>query len=53
MASKDERKQDSEYQSWLQETDSRDTDTNYKWFHTEEKDSADFINEHKSWWNKF
>ena len=53
MASKDERKKDSEYQSWLNQTDKKDTKLNNEWYHTPEKERSDFIKEHKSWWNKF
>ena len=53
MATKEERKRDSEYQSWLKETDLKDTKLNHEWYHTPEEKSSEFIKNHKSWWEKF
>lgn len=53
MATKDERKRDGSYQQWLKDTDKKDTKTNHEWYHTEDKDRASFIKDHKSWWKNF
>ena len=46
------RKYDAGYQQWLDDADLEDTKENYEWYKCKDKDRAQYIRDHKEWWDK-
>lgn len=40
------------YEEWLDATDNEDTPINREWYDCPEEKRSDFIEKHKSWWER-